>query len=748
MLLPNAFAYIPVDATKNTGGTISKGDRVVLISAKNTDDDEATTADMFFPIGVMGTVSESVIQGYIAIQTEDRVNIDQITYDGREFAVELTHRDDTDELDDDERYDRFIRMKGAVTNLMKKSNAPEWWRNFVSKLDSIEKITAASSLAMNLTPRQKYDVLAIDSERERSRKMEELVMELVEISETNFQSQLDQNKKNQKAYRESAIRHQMEYLQKELDELDPEGVSDIRRLEKRIEESGMNEVARKEAMKALNRMKQDGQNGHEYGTLYDYIDFLTGLPWKSEEPKEIDLEEAEKILDEDHFGLEKVKDRIIQQIAVMNLNRKQYGTILLFVGAPGTGKTSIGQSIAKALGREYVRVSLGGIRDEAEKRGHRRTYIGAMPGRIMDGIHKCGSSNPVMMLDEVDKLYASYNGDPASALLEVLDPEQNSTFTDHYMNVPYDLSRVVFICTANDTDRIPYPLLNRMEIVQFPGYTPVDKMNIARRHLLPKAMDSMGISEKDLAIDDEAMRRIISDYTMEAGVRGLKKRIDTLCRIAAVNLVKGQGEPITVTPDNLRQYMGRKPIRYGRVLPDTRAGIVTGLCWTAGGGDIGFIESTLMPGRGKLIVTGQIGNVMKESIMIAVSLVQNMFPEYSRTFNEMDIHVHAPEGYIKKDGTSAGITVVTAISSLITGRTVAPEIAMTGEVSLRGRVMPVGGIPEKLMAAQRAGVKTVFIPQDNVDDLEDVADEVKEKLEIVPVTYVGEVLERVGIFSD
>ena len=745
LVLPNALTYVPISSIEDPASELEIEARVVLICAKGSDLGSKSLEERFYPIGVTGTIIESDIQGYVAVATDRRVNIDVISYEGDGLAVTYSDRESEHDLSDDERHERFIRMKAAITKMMAKSNAPDWWKNYVDKLDSIEKLTAASSIGMNINNAERYEVLAIDSEKERSERMEQLVMEMVEISELNIQSRLDQNSKNQKAVRESAIRHQMEFLQKQLDELNPDGMSEIGQLEKRIEESGMNETAYKEAMKALNRMKQDGQNGHEYGTLYDYIDFLTSLSWKSDEAEEIDLEEAERVLDEEHFGLKKIKDRIIQQIAVMNLNRKQYGTILLFVGAPGTGKTSIGQSIAKALNRKYVRVSLGGVRDEADIRGHRRTYIGAMPGRIMDGIQKSGSSNPVMVLDEVDKLSVSYNGDPASALLEVLDPEQNGTFTDHYMNVPYDLSKVMFICTANTIETIPEPLLNRMEVIHFPGYTPTDKKNIAQKHLIPKAMESMGISKDDLEIEDSALESIISDYTMETGVRGLKKRIDTLCRIAAVNLVKGKNDPLKVTTENLRGYMDSKPVRHGRIIEDTKPGIVTGLAWTAGGGDILFIESSFMPGKGDLVLTGQLGDVMQESVKIAVSLVKQMYPKKADMFKENDLHIHVPEGAVKKDGPSAGITITTALASLVTGKTVKPEFGMTGEVSLRGRVMPIGGLPEKLMAAQRAGVKTVFIPKDNVDDLEDVADEVKEKLEIIPVTEISEVLRKVGI---
>ena len=514
--------------------------------------------------------------------------------------------------------------------------------------------------------------------------------------------------------------------------------------------------------------------------LYDYLDFLTSLSWKKEKARDISLEEAEKVLEEDHFGLKKVKKRIIEQIAVMNLKRQQSGSILLFVGAPGTGKTSIGQSIAKALQRKYVRVSLGGVRDEADIRGHRRTYIGAMPGRIMDGIQKSGVSNPVMVLDEVDKLGVSYNGDPASALLEVLDPEQNSTFTDHYMNVPYDLSGVMFICTANSLDTIPQPLLDRMEVIQFQGYTPIEKFQIARRHLIPKALKAVGIREENFNITDQALETIISDYTRESGVRGLKKRIDVLCRSAAVELVKAEGQAaadrtggsadqtsssdqagstdqarsadqtskapvISVNNDNLRDFMDMRPMRHGLVKNTDRPGIVTGLAWTPVGGEILYIETMLTRGNGKILITGQLGDVMKESAQIAVSLVKAIYPHRADVFEKNDLHIHVPDGSTPKDGPSAGITLTTALASLVNDSPVSAEIAMTGEVSLRGDVNPIGGLPEKLMAAQRAGVKKVFIPAENEEDLRDVAQEVKDQLTIIPVSTVEEVLQQAGI---
>ena len=483
----------------------------------------------------------------------------------------------------------------------------------------------------------------------------------------------------------------------------------------------------------------------ESGILYDYLDFVTGLSWKKEKAETIDLDEAEQVLNETHYGLDKVKKRILEQIAVMNLKRMQAGSILLFVGAPGTGKTSIGQGIAQALNRKYVRVSLGGVRDEADIRGHRRTYIGAMPGRIMDGIAKSGVSNPVMVLDEVDKLSASYNGDPASALLEVLDPEQNNTFTDHYMNVPYDLSSVLFICTANSLDTVPAPLLDRMEVISFQGYTPFEKLQIAEKHLLPKAMRAVGIRSENLEVGEDVLNKIIADYTREAGVRTLKKRLDTLCRTAAVEIVRGNDKQLVIHENELRDYLDMRPISHGKAGKEGKPGVVTGLAWTQVGGEILFIETLMTKGTGKIIVTGQLGDVMKESSTIAISLVKSLYPEKAELFEKNDLHIHVPDGATPKDGPSAGITMTTALASLVTGIPVTPEAAMTGEISLQGDVRPIGGLPEKLMAAQRAGVRKVFIPAENEEDLRDVPKEVREELQIIPVRRAEDVLGALSL---
>ena len=660
-----------------------------------------------------------------------------------QILAEASIRAEVDDYTAEEEKAQFLRLRAALLKFVQGYQWGMWARSFILQRKNMYDLGSALSEYLNISPEEKYAIVETDSRRERCTLIEAAINEFMEVAKVSTEAKEAQKDDQEQLYREAAIKKQISYLQKELDELHPENISDTRKFEKKIEESGMNDEARKEAEKVLNRMKQEGKDSHEYGLLYDYLDFMTSLDWKAPQFTPIDLDRAEQILDEDHYGLKKVKERIIQQLAVMALNRKQYGSILLFVGAPGTGKTSIGQSIARALGREYVRISLGGIRDEAEIRGHRRTYIGAMPGRIMEGIKRSGVSNPVIVLDEVDKLAKDYGGDPASALLEVLDPEQNSTFTDHYMNVPYDLSNVLFVCTANSLDTIPEPLLNRMEVINFSGYTAVEKYQIARRHLLPKALDAMGIKKNALKVTDGAIRRIIDEYTMEAGVRDLKKLIDTLCRTAAVQLVKNEGTTLTVTKTNLEKYLGKKQLHHERKLSSPEPGVVTGLAWTRAGGEILFIESKLIPGKGKMIITGQLGDVMKESIQIALSLVKSLYPKESKVLDDHDLHIHVPAGAVPKDGPSAGITLTTALASLLTGKKVSPEYAMTGEVSLRGGVMPIGGLPEKLMAAQRAGITKVLIPADNEQDLDDVADEVKNKLEIVPVKKVTEVLKLV-----
>lgn len=729
--------------TENASEQLEVGSELLFAFLRNEDDAEELDADHICPVGISARVEAFGDDDSVQIRTLERVDLSDVEVENGQILADASIRAEVDDYTAEEEKAQFLRLRAALLKFVQGYQWGMWARSFILQRKNMYDLGSALSEYLNISPEEKYAIVETDSHRERCTLIEAAINEFMEVAKVSTEAKEAQKDDQEQLYREAAIKKQISYLQKELDELHPENISDTRKFEKKIEESGMNDEARKEAEKVLNRMKQEGKDSHEYGLLYDYLDFMTSLDWKAPQFTPIDLDRAEQILDEDHYGLKKVKERIIQQLAVMALNRKQYGSILLFVGAPGTGKTSIGQSIARALGREYVRISLGGIRDEAEIRGHRRTYIGAMPGRIMEGIKRSGVSNPVIVLDEVDKLAKDYGGDPASALLEVLDPEQNSTFTDHYMNVPYDLSNVLFVCTANSLDTIPEPLLNRMEVINFSGYTAVEKYQIARRHLLPKALDAMGIKKNALKVTDGAIRRIIDEYTMEAGVRDLKKLIDTLCRTAAVQLVKNEGTTLTVTKTNLEKYLGKKQLHHERKLSSPEPGVVTGLAWTRAGGEILFIESKLIPGKGKMIITGQLGDVMKESIQIALSLVKSLYPKESKVLDDHDLHIHVPAGAVPKDGPSAGITLTTALASLLTGKKVSPEYAMTGEVSLRGGVMPIGGLPEKLMAAQRAGITKVLIPADNEQDLDDVADEVKNKLEIVPVKKVTEVLKLV-----
>lgn len=718
---------------------------VVLLTAKEQKPRYAYTADDFYEIGVGGYVSDVSQDGFVTIRANERLRIDAVRVnDDATIEVETTGLIDVRDVPEEERLTRLRAIKDALNDFAKEYDWGKQAMPMIEGFHSIEEAGVSLSPWLAADNETRYQVLTYPSMRGRMEAIEQIIYAFIEVARASAEAMELQREEYEANMKEQALRRQIDVLQQKLDEMHPEDANDFDRFAHLIDTLPLNDLARTEANKVLNRLAREN-GGNEYALLYDYLEYLLSLPWQKEEANAIDVAAAESILDEDHYGLKKVKTRVVEQIAVMALRKKQSGSILLFVGPPGTGKTSVGQSIARALGRKYVRVSLGGVRDEADIRGHRRTYIGAMAGRIIDGIHKAGVSNPVMVLDEVDKLSASYNGDPASALLEVLDPEQNSNFVDHYLNVPYDLSDVFFVCTANTTETIPAPLLNRMEVINFNGYTANDKLAIAKEHLLAASYEQNGVPEDALVIPDETLHALIDDFTMESGVRGLRKRIDTLCRQAAVKLAKGEDAPFTVQPEDLRTWLDMQPILHDHILSEKKSGVVTGLAWTQAGGEILFIEALFTQGSGKLLLTGKLGDVMKESAYLAMSLVKAKFPKEWEKYEKCDLHIHVPEGAVPKDGPSAGITLTTAIASLVTDRAVAPSYAMTGEVSLRGAVTAIGGLPEKLMAAQRAGITTVFIPKENERDLADIDDEIKQGLEIVPVSDVDEVLEKVGI---
>ncbi len=547
----------------------------------------------------------------------------------------------------------------------------------------------------------------------------------------------------EKSQREYYLNEQMKAIQKELGDLE-EAPSELEELEQKIEKAGMSKEAKKKASAEMNKLKMMSPMSAEATVVRNYIDWLVQVPWKKKTKVRHDLALAEQVLEEDHYGLEKVKERILEYLAVQQRVKKLKGPILCLVGPPGVGKTSLGQSIARATNRKFVRMALGGVRDEAEIRGHRRTYIGSMPGKIVQNLAKVETRNPLFLLDEIDKMAADFRGDPASALLEVLDPEQNHTFSDHYLEVDYDLSDVMFIATSNSMN-IPGPLLDRMEVIRLAGYTEDEKLNIAKRYLVSKEMKANGISSDELEITDEALLGVIRYYTREAGVRSLQREIAKICRKVVKDLVlKGAGEKVKVTEDQLEELLGVRRFRYGLAEEKDQIGQVTGLAWTEVGGELLSIETAVVPGKGKHVITGQLGDVMKESIQAAMSVVRSraaslgIKPDF---YENKDIHIHVPEGAIPKDGPSAGIGMCTALVSALTGIPVRADVAMTGEITLRGAVLPIGGLKEKLLAAHRGGIKTVLIPEENRRNLEEVPDNIKENLEIHPVKWIDEVLD-------
>jgi ATP-dependent Lon protease len=718
---------------------------ILLATQKNASDDDPAT-DAIFETGTLASVLQllKLPDGTVKVLVEGATRAKVLKYTDRNDYYEADANPVVDDMGD--RVEAEAMARSVVTEFenyvkLNKKVSPEVV-GVIQQIEDYAKLadTVASHLAVKIPDKQ--DVLETASVTQRLEKVLGLMESEISVLQVEKRIRTRVKRQMEKTQREYYLNEQMKAIQKELG--DEEGRDELQELEDKIKKTKLSKEAREKATHELKKLRQMSPMSAEATVVRNYLDWLLSIPWNKKSKVKKDLNLAEQILDADHYGLEKVKERIVEYLAVQQRANKLTGPILCLVGPPGVGKTSLGKSIAKATGREFVRVSLGGVRDEAEIRGHRRTYIGSMPGKIIQSMRKAKSSNPLFLLDEVDKMGADFRGDPSSALLEVLDPEQNHTFNDHYLEVDYDLSSVMFITTAN-TLNIPPPLMDRMEIIRIAGYTEDEKVEIARKHLIPHAIVKHGLEAKEWSIDDEALITLIRRYTREAGVRNLERELSNLIRKAVKELMTSKKKSIAVTAASLGDYLGVPKYRYGEIEENDLVGVVTGLAWTDVGGELLTIEGVMMPGKGRMTVTGNLRDVMKESISAAASYVRSRAVAFGiepPLFDKRDIHVHVPEGATPKDGPSAGVAMVTAIVSVMTGIPVRRDVAMTGEITLRGRVLPIGGLKEKLLAAARGGMKTVLIPEENAKDLVEISDTIKKGLEIIPVTRMDEVLAR------
>jgi len=718
---------------------------ILLATQKNASDDDPAT-DAIFGIGTLASVLQllKLPDGTVKVLVEGAARAEVKRYTDREDYYEadaVVIADSTGDQVEAEALARSVvnEFEGYVK--LNKKVSPEVV-GVVQQIDDYAKLadTVASHLAVKIADKQL--ILETPSVTERLEKVLGLMESEISVLQVEKRIRTRVKRQMEKTQREYYLNEQMKAIQKELG--DEDGKDELAEIEEKIKRTKLSKEAREKAQHELKKLRQMSPMSAEATVVRNYLDWLLSIPWAKKSKIKKDLNLAQQILDADHYGLEKVKERIVEYLAVQQRANKLTGPILCLVGPPGVGKTSLGKSIAKATGREFVRVSLGGVRDEAEIRGHRRTYIGSMPGKIIQSMRKAKSSNPLFLLDEVDKMGADFRGDPSSALLEVLDPEQNHAFNDHYLEVDYDLSNVMFITTAN-TLNIPPPLMDRMEIIRIAGYTEDEKVEIARKHLIPHATVKHGLKPSEWSIDDGALLTIIRRYTREAGVRNLERELSTLIRKAVKELTISKKQSVQVTDEVLADYLGVPKFRYGEVEEQDQVGVVTGLAWTDVGGELLTIEAAMMPGKGKMTVTGNLRDVMKESISAAASYVRMRAVAFGiepPAFDKRDIHVHVPEGATPKDGPSAGVAMVTAIVSVMTGIPVHRDVAMTGEITLRGRVLPIGGLKEKLLAAHRGGIKTVLIPEENAKDLVEINDSIKSGLDIIPVSRMDEVLAR------
>jgi len=726
--------------------------QILLVAQKSAAKDEPTQDDLY----KIGTVS-SILQllklpdGTVKVLVEGNKRARIINYLGQEdyFTAQIKELDE--EVVDDRESEVLVRSLTTQFDQYVKLNKkipPE----ILTSLSSIEEAdrmvdTIAAHMSLKLDEKQK--ILEVVDLRERVEHLMVLMESEIDILQVEKRIRGRVKRQMEKSQREYYLNEQMKAIQKELGDMD-DVPNEMDELEKKIESAGMSKEALKKAKAEFAKLKMMSPMSAEATVVRNYLDWMVGVPWKKRSKIRSDLSKAEEVLEADHYGLEKVKERILEYLAVQQRMKKMKGPILCLVGPPGVGKTSVGKSIARATNRKFMRMALGGVRDEAEIRGHRRTYIGSMPGKIIQNLSKVETRNPLFLLDEIDKMAMDFRGDPASALLEVLDPEQNHTFNDHYMEVDYDLSEVMFVATSN-TMNIPGPLLDRMEVIRLSGYTEDEKLNIAMRYLVKKQIKNNGLKEDEINIGEDAVRGIIQNYTREAGVRNLEREIAKLCRkVVKEILLDKEVTSVDITKKNLDIYLGVERFRYGVIDENDQVGQVNGLAWTEVGGELLTIETAVLPGKGKTSVTGQLGDVMKESIQAAMTVVRNraaVLGIKDEIFEKKDIHVHVPEGAIPKDGPSAGVGMCTALVSALTGIAVRNDVAMTGEITLRGEVLPIGGLKEKLLAAHRAGIKTVLIPEENRKDLTEIPDNVKENLDIKPVRWIDEVLEEALVHS-
>ncbi|KAA1185320.1 endopeptidase La [Paenibacillus sp. VTT E-133280] len=723
-------------------------DNLILLCSQSEVNIEEPGQDDIFRVGTVANVRQmlKLPNGTIRVLVEGVERAEIINYIDNDEYYEVMARELPEEEDGDQECDALMRtvlnqFEHYIT--LSKKVTPETLAA-VSDIEEPGRLADVITSHLSLKIKDKQEILETIDVSKRLEKLLDILNNEREVLELERKINQRVKKQMEKTQKEYYLREQMKAIQKELGEKEGR-VGEAEELRNLMEEKNLPERVKEKMEKEIDRLEKMPVSSAEGGVIRNYVDWLLGLPWNEQTEDDLDIKKAEQVLDEDHYGLEKPKERVLEYLAVQQLVKKLKGPILCLVGPPGVGKTSLARSIARSLNRKFVRISLGGVRDEAEIRGHRRTYVGAMPGRIIQGMKTAGTINPVILLDEIDKMAADFRGDPSSALLEVLDPEQNNTFSDHFVELPFDLSNVMFVTTANVVHNIPRPLLDRMEMLFIPGYTELEKLQIGSRYLLPKQKKNHGLAEDQLIIEDDSLLRIVREYTRESGVRNLEQQIAALCRKAAKQIVSKEKESVVILPDDIKDYLGASKYRYGMAELEDQIGTVTGLAWTEVGGDTLLIEVTVVQGTGKLTLTGQLGDVMKESAQAAFSYTRSKAEELGLQpdfYEKIDIHIHIPEGAIPKDGPSAGITIATALISALTKRYVSKDVAMTGEITLRGRVLPIGGLKEKSLAAHRAGYKKILLPKDNERDLKEIPESVRNDVEFIPVSNMDQVLHH------